>query len=167
MALYSDHHVELSHILAEIQDGTLSIPDLQRPFVWDKTKVRDLLDSMMKGYPVGYIMTWEPLENREKSRQVGVHEHSYNRPSKLILDGQQRLTGLYAAMCGVPIIDKKFKEDRIIISFNPLDPKFEVANSAISKNADWIYDIRSNPSSSCRRSTYRSNRFNGNHRRHV
>ena len=141
MALYSNTQTLLSNLLSDIKDGSLSVPDLQRPFVWDKTKVRDLLDSMMKGYPVGYIMTWEPLENREKSRQVGVHEHSYDRPSKLILDGQQRLTGLYAAMYGVPIINKKFKEERITISFNPLTRQFEVANSAILKNADWISDI--------------------------
>jgi len=139
--LYSDHNLNLSNILADIKEGSLSVPDLQRPFVWDKSKIRDLLDSMFKGYPIGYLMLWEPLDTHEKSHNIGTADHTYDRPTKLILDGQQRLTGLYAAMYGVPVIDKKFKQTAIVISFNPLTGQFDVADAAIRKDPEWLYDI--------------------------
>ncbi len=49
---------QLSQLLGEIDLGKLALPELQRPFVWQRSAVRDLLDSMYRGFPVGYLMLW-------------------------------------------------------------------------------------------------------------
>ena len=126
-------------LLEDIAVGEIGLPDIQRPFVWDTTRVRDLFDSMYRGYPIGYLLFWEngfPGEHR----LIGV-DAKQKVPHLLIVDGQQRLTALYAVMKGVPIRDKDFRERRIRIAFNPLKERFEVANTAIERDVSWIADI--------------------------
>ena len=117
------------------------MPDLQRPFVWQDNKVRELLDSMMKGYPIGYIMLWASPDDYENTVHIGKNEKIYKRPNDLVIDGQQRLTALLAAMYGVTIMDKNYKERAIRISFNPLTREFAVWTPAFEKNPEWISEI--------------------------
>jgi len=126
-------------LLEDIAIGEIGLPDIQRPFVWDTTRVRDLFDSMYRGYPVGTLLFWEngyPGEHRT----IGV-DGKQKVPNLLIVDGQQRLTALYAVMKGVPIVDKDFRQRRLRIAFNPLKDKFEVTNTAIERDHTWIADI--------------------------
>lgn len=130
----------VNQLLEEIDTGKLGLPELQRPFIWRDSKVRDLLDSMMRGYPIGYLMLWEcPRVGKEKL--IGVGAHSYDYPKEVIIDGQQRLTSLYAVMKGKKIVNSYFAEKSIIISYCPLKDKFEVGYQATKKDPEWIYNI--------------------------
>lgn len=140
--LYKRVDYKLENLLLDIETGKLGLPDLQRPFVWQNSKVRDLFDSMMKGYPVGYLMLWDaPADSEESGRQIGLAPHTHETPKQLIIDGQQRLTSLYAVMYGKPILDSKFKERPISIAFNPVQRKFEVTSAAHRRSAEWIAEI--------------------------
>ncbi|MDD2542399.1 MAG: DUF262 domain-containing protein [Desulfuromonadaceae bacterium] len=125
----------------EIESGKLGLPELQRGYVWKATKVRDLLDSMMKGYPIGYLMIWDSSDGGEKVKQIGMDGKAYSSPKSLIIDGQQRMTSLYAVMRRKEIIDEKFNPRYITISFNPFSREFEVGDNAKKRAAEWIYDI--------------------------
>ena len=57
--LYSVTSHSISNLLGWIDSGSIAIPEIQRPFVWNSTQVRDLLDSLYRGFPVGYIITWQ------------------------------------------------------------------------------------------------------------
>ncbi len=129
----------LKKLIEDIDLGEIGLPDIQRPFVWGTTKVRDLLDSMYRGYPIGYLLFWENGYTG-KHRTIGA-ERKQKAPRLLIVDGQQRLTALYAVVKGVPVIDKEFRRQRIRIAFHPLEEKFEVTNPAIERNPAWIPDI--------------------------
>lgn len=129
----------IGKLLEDIAIGDIGLPDIQRPFVWDTARVRDLFDSMYRGYPVGTLLLWEngfPGEHRT----IGV-EGKQKVPHLLIVDGQQRLTALYAVMKGVPIVDKDFQRRRLRIAFNPLEGKFEVTNTALERSPEWVADI--------------------------
>jgi hypothetical protein len=140
--IFDTADTELKSLLIRVRDGSLGLPDLQRPFVWQNNKVRDLLDSMMKGYPIGFVMTWQcPIEQKDKKSFIGIQEKDYKEPSEVIIDGQQRLTALYAAMFGVTIKDKNFAERKIEISYNPSIRKFEVSTPAFKKSSEWIGNI--------------------------
>ncbi|MCG3152606.1 MAG: hypothetical protein GEEBNDBF_01908 [bacterium] len=138
--LFRDTGHPLEWLLANIAQGDLALPDIQRPFVWSSTKVRDLFDSMFRGFPVGFLLLWESPHDID-SRQVGVEQKSRQRPKWLIIDGQQRLTSLYAVMRGIPILDKEYREKHIHIAFCPLEGKFEVTDAAIRKDPMWLPDI--------------------------
>lgn len=79
----------------------------------------------MRGYPIGCIMLWALLDNYENTGYIGKNDKMYNRPDDLVIDDQQRLTALLAAMYGMTIKDKNYKERKILIWFNP--PTREVA----------------------------------------
>jgi len=129
----------LNKLLEDIAMGEIGLPDIQRPFVWNRAQVRDLFDSMYRGYPVGTLLFWESgLSGRHRKLGLDAKQKS---PRLLIIDGQQRLTALYAAMRGVPIVDKNFSKRRLKVAFNPLEERFEVANAAIERNPAWIADI--------------------------
>ena len=85
-------------------------------------------------------MLWE-CPSLEKKKSIGVDLHSYDSPKEVIIDGQQRLTSLYAVMKGKKVINSKFDEKSIIISYNPLQDKFEVGYQATKKDPEWIYNI--------------------------
>lgn len=150
--LYKRVDYKLENLLLDVETGKLGLPDLQRPFVWQNSKVRDLFDSMMKGYPMGYLMLWDaPSSDGNGGRQIGLDSHPHDAPKQLIIDGQQRLTSLYAVMHGKPILDSKFRERPISIAFNPVQRKFEVTSAAHKRSAEWIpeiYEVYKNASSS-------------------
>lgn len=138
--LFNTTPLKVGQLIEKIDTGELGLPELQRPFVWKDSKVRDLFDSMMKGYPIGYLMLWECPE-LEKKKTIGVEAHSYPTPKEVIIDGQQRLTCLYAVMKGKKVYDEKYREREIIISYNPLTNTFEVGYQATLKDKQWIYNI--------------------------
>lgn len=132
---------KVSSLLDEVLSGSIGLPDLQRPFVWPDANVRDLFDSMMKGYPVGYVMLWASPEDYQNTKNIGSNEKQFKRPNNLVIDGQQRITSLLAAMTGIPVRTKNFSERRIRISFNPLTCEFYVWSQAIENDVRLISDI--------------------------
>lgn len=139
--LYTPVPRQVYEMLDGIKNGSIGLPDLQRPFVWKDNKVRDLLDSMMKGYPIGYVMTWDSPQDYENTRTIGEAEKTHKRPKELVIDGQQRLTSLLGALYGEQVIDNKYKPHRIRISFNPITKIFEVWSAAYERDPRWIEDI--------------------------
>lgn len=131
---YSVNQHHISTFLAFVKDGQIAIPEVQRPFVWDASKVRDLLDSLYKGYPIGYVITWQNPNVRLKDGRL-------SEGKKILIDGQQRITALNAAVLGNYVINKEYDRVRIKIAFNPKTEVFEVQNPAILKNKAWIHDI--------------------------
>jgi hypothetical protein len=123
-----------------IRTGDLGLPDIQRPFVWKSTKVRDLFDSMYRGFPVGYLLLWDNI-GQNGTRQIGIGGKTHTIPRFLVIDGQQRLTSLYSVLEGKPVLDKDYDEKRIEIAFCPRDGKFEVTDAAIRKDPEFIPDI--------------------------
>lgn len=137
--LFKKVEYPLHKLLEDIALGEIGLPDIQRPFVWETTRVRDLLDSMYRGYPIGMLLFWEN-GYAGGHRRIGP-DAKQKLPRLLVVDGQQRLTALYAVMKGVPIVDAEFRQRRLRIAFNPLESKFEVSNSAIARDPTWIPDI--------------------------
>jgi hypothetical protein len=131
---------DLSGLLHYIEIGDIGLPDIQRPFVWSNAKVRDLFDSMYRGFPVGYLLFWENGEGNGTKR-IGKPEKAHSVPSRLIVDGQQRLTSLFAVFRGQKVLDDDYTYRQIEIAFRPRDGKFEVADAAIRKDPEWIPNI--------------------------
>lgn len=131
---YSVNQHLIQTILSWVKSNEIAIPEIQRPFVWDAIKVRDLMDSLYQGYPIGYLIAWRNPDVRLKDGKIA-------EGKKIIIDGQQRVTSLTAAILGQSIINKEYRRVRIIISFHPLEEKFEVFNTAIQKDKSWIPDI--------------------------
>jgi hypothetical protein len=131
---------DLSGLLHYLDIGDIGLPDIQRPFVWSNAKVRDLFDSMYRGFPVGYFLFWENA-TLGGTKHIGTEEKRRGAPSRLIVDGQQRLTSLYAVFRGRKVLDDDYKERQIEIAFRPRDGKFEVADAAVRRDPEWIPNI--------------------------
>lgn len=114
---------DLAGLLHYIDIGDIGLPDIQRPFVWSAAKVRDLFDSMYRGFPVGYLLFWAN-GSPNGARQIGQEEKGHKVPSLLIVDGQQRLTSLYAVMRGKRVIDDNYQERRLGIVTKATGPPF-------------------------------------------
>lgn len=130
----------LHNLLNDIETGIIALPELQRPFVWNNTKVRDLFDSLYKGLPIGYLLLWE-VATAEKYKNIGYGVDKKRDPRFLVIDGQQRLTSLYAVIKNQEVYDEKFRTRKVKVSFNPFEAKFEIFNAAIAKDVNWIPDI--------------------------
>lgn len=134
MQKYSVNQHLIDTVLAWVNSGEIAIPEIQRPFVWNSSKVRDLMDSLYQGYPVGYVIAW-------RNPNVRLKDGSLSEGKKVLIDGQQRVTALTAAILGQYVIDKKYQRVKIKIAFNPITEKFEVQNPAILKDKTWLPDI--------------------------
>ena len=132
---------KVGNLLDDVINGRIGLPDLQRPFVWADAKVRNLFDSMMKGFPIGYVMLWASPADYTNTKSIGVGEKEFKRPDDLVIDGQQRLTSLLAAMTGMEVLDKNFKPRRIKISYDPLEKDFQVWTQAFERSYKYIADI--------------------------
>jgi hypothetical protein len=130
---------DLGSLIKYISLGVIGLPDIQRPFVWPNAKVRDLFDSMYKGYPVGYLLFWKNAMV-DSARTIGV-ETKQKPPDLVIVDGQQRLTSLYAVVRNVRVLRDNFENEYINIAFNPLEERFEVADAAIRRDKAFIPSI--------------------------
>lgn len=140
--LFKNIPSKVDDLVRGVRIGSIGLPDLQRPFVWTDNKVRDLFDSMIKGYPIGYVMIWEsPADYETKKNVIGKNEKIHDEPKELVIDGQQRLTALVAAMYGVVVKDKNFADKEIKISFNPLTREFAVWTPAYEQDTEWISRI--------------------------
>jgi hypothetical protein len=121
-------------LLTWVKSGEIAIPEIQRPFVWDATKVRNLLDSLYQGYPVGYLVAW-------RNPTVKLKDGTPSVGKRILIDGQQRVTALMAALLGREVLTKDYETVRIRIAFHPQEQRFEVANPAIRKDAAWLQDV--------------------------
>jgi hypothetical protein len=126
------HPVET--LLTWVKSGEIAIPEIQRPFVWEASKVRNLLDSLYQGYPVGYLIAW-------RNPTVKLKDGTSSAGKRILIDGQQRVTALMAALLGREVLTKDYETLRIRIAFNPQEERFEVSNPAIRKDAAWIADV--------------------------
>ncbi|MCK5283499.1 MAG: DUF262 domain-containing protein [Nanoarchaeota archaeon] len=131
---YSVNQDPAETILTWVNSGEIAIPEIQRPFVWDSTKVRNLIDSLYQGYPIGYLIIW-------RNPDVKLKDGKTSEGKKILIDGQQRIAALMTSILGEEILNKDYKKITIKIAFNPLTEKFEVLNPAISKDSSWIPDI--------------------------
>lgn len=137
---YDVDKVSIKNLLADIEQNRISMPEIQRPFVWDSTKVRDLIDSINRGFPIGYIITSVDPEMIQKDGTKAEGKTS-------IIDGQQRITALRASILGEEVINRYYKPVRIKIAYNPFanpdenENKFETLTPVIEKNTKWIHDI--------------------------
>lgn len=120
-------------IIGEIEANDFVIPEIQLPFVWKRRQVRDLIDSLFRGYPTGYIITWKNPDIRTKDGEL-------SKGRNILIDGQQRITTLMTALAGIPVMDNDFKR-RIKIAYNPQEERLEVQDAAHLKDKRWIPDI--------------------------
>lgn len=137
--LFKEVSYNLATLIQQIDMGIIGLPDIQRPFVWPDTKVRDLFDSMYKGYPVGYFLFWANA-NVESTKSIGTSIKQKN-PNLLIVDGQQRLTSLYAVIKAQEIIRENYTKATIVVAFNPLEEKFVIPDASIRKNPRYFQNI--------------------------
>lgn len=139
---YNNYPLAISQILGLIEANDIAIPEIQRPFVWHKAQVRDLMDSLYKGYPTGYIIIW-------KNPSVKLKNGSLSEGKKVLIDGQQRITALMTAIAGKTIVFDDYSEGRVKIAFDPFaavseNPDaelFAVQTPAHLKSKRWIPDI--------------------------
>lgn len=131
---YSVNQHLIETILAWVNSGEIAIPEIQRPFVWDASKVRDLMDSLYQGYPIGYLIAW-------RNPNIKLKDGSTSEGKKILIDGQQRVTALTAAILGHFIVDQDYRRRKIRIAFHPDEERFEVTNPAIEKDKRWIADL--------------------------
>jgi hypothetical protein len=137
--LFKEVNYSLNKLIADIEMGEIGLPEIQRPFVWPNTKVRDLFDSMYKGFPVGYLLFWANGVGNGH-RQIGTNAKQ-KVPRLLIVDGQQRLTSLFAVLKRLPVVRSDYTKNQIQIAFRPKDQKFEVADAAIMRDPEYIFNI--------------------------
>jgi hypothetical protein len=121
-------------LLTWVKSGEIAIPEIQRPFVWDATQVRNLLDSLYHGYPIGYLIAW-------RNPTVKLKDGTPSAGKRILIDGQQRVTALMAALLGMEVLTKDYETVRIRIAFHPQQEIFEVSNPAIRKDVAWLPDI--------------------------
>ena len=140
MPIFKQTSRPISSLVDGIKTNLIWLPNLQRGYVWERARVRNLFDSLYRGYPTGMIM----LLSNDDSVWVKAIWWGWELskiPSYSVIDGQQRLTSLYAAITWKEVKKQDWSMTKIIISFNPLTETFEVADAG-TKWADWIYDIK-------------------------
>jgi hypothetical protein len=136
--IFENGQRSIASLISDIERDVIALPDLQRPFVWEDTKVRDLLDSLFVGFPVGTLVFWHTSDDKD-ARALGGQRPGL-RATTLVIDGQQRLTSLYAVMKGKPVVGKDGEMRKITIAFRPRDGRFEVADAANRKDPEFVAD---------------------------
>lgn len=131
---YSVNHYPIQTLLTWITSNEIAIPEIQRPIVWEPVKVRNLLDSLYQGYPIGYLIAW-------RNPNVKLKDGTTSTGKRVLIDGQQRVMALMAALLGHDVVTKEYATVRIRIAFNPSTEAFEVSNPAIQNDSEWISDI--------------------------
>ena len=135
---YKITQYSVSSILGYVENSQIAIPEIQRPFVWKGEEVRALIDSLYEGYPIGYLIVWQ-------NSQVRVRNFGKGGTKKILIDGQQRVTALMAALLGKEVLDEQYQSYRIRIAFNPLagkgEERFAVCDTKHEEDSRWIPDI--------------------------
>lgn len=136
----------IGKLIEDIEIGEVALPDIQRPFVWSKPskikKIRDLFDSIYKGYPIGYLLFWENSSRRDY-KNIGFGEKKRSTPGYFIIDGQQRLTALFAVMKNQEIMTPDYIRKKIKIAFKPIDGTFKVGDAATDRDPEFVPNISS------------------------
>ncbi len=147
--LYRATTYPLLTLANDISRGAIGLPELQRAFVWPNAKIRDLFDSLYRGYPCGFLLLWETGAALKGIGTNGKEES----PTLAIVDGQQRLTSLFAVITGTEVVRSDYSRERIRIAFDPLSERFEVANAATAQDRRpspmWLRS--GNPAQTCSR----------------
>lgn len=138
--LFKEVHYSLGGLIGDIGLGRIGLPDIQRPFVWANSKVRDLFDSMYRGYPVGYFLFWQTGVEGMDTKVIG-DMNKQKAPSLLIVDGQQRLTSLYAVIRREAVLRENFEREHIRIAFRPQSGSFAVPDATTERDPEYILDI--------------------------
>ena len=131
---YKPNQIPVSWLLEQYKQGQIVIPEIQRPFVWDNERVRKLIESFYRGYPVGYIVT-------STTKNIKLKDGKTSSGQTMIIDGQQRITALATALLGKEVVNKDYSRKIVKIAFNPIDESFAVCDAAIMKNKAYIPDI--------------------------
>lgn len=131
---YTVERDNIKNILGYIESGQIAIPELQRPFVWKTNQITQLIDSLYKGLPTGFIVVWA-------NDKVTLKDGTQSRGKKIIIDGQQRITALRAVLLGESIITEDYSSRRFIVSYDPFSEKFETYKPIHDKTSKWIKDI--------------------------
>ena len=135
---YKITQYSVNSILGFVESSQIAIPEIQRPFVWKEKEVKDLIDSLYEGYPIGYLIVWQNSKVRLKGFGKG-------GTKKILIDGQQRVTALMAALLGKDVLDDQYRAKKIRIAFNPLsgpeEEHFAVYSDAVEEDPRWIPDI--------------------------
>lgn len=139
MAIFTTSNVPIVSLIEDIEQGKIGLPELQRPFVWPNVNVRDLFDSLYRGYPVGFLLFWKTGVDTSL-KQIGTSQKQHV-PELAIVDGQQRLTSLFAVIKGAEVLRADFRKERIQIAFNPLSRQFDVPDATTKKDRAYIPDI--------------------------
>jgi hypothetical protein len=137
--IFENGQRSIASLISDIEQGVIALPELQRPFVWEDTKVRDLLDSLFVGFPVGTLVFWHTSDDRG-ARALGASRPGLHATT-LVIDGQQRLTSLYAVLKGEPVVGKDGERRKITIAFRPRDGRFVVADAAIRNDPEFLADV--------------------------
>ena len=122
-AQFGHHPWTVQELVSGIDKGSVRLPDIQRPFVWPNAKVRDLIDSMFRGYPVGELMFWANKDEGH-TKPIGADGAKTQVGSMQVVDGQQRLTSLYAVVKGLEVWREDYSREAIALTFNPLTTRF-------------------------------------------
>lgn len=140
---YKPSQQSVAGILGDIENDSIAIPEIQRPFVWQPKQVSELIDSLYHGYPTGYLIVW-------RNPNVRLKDGTYSNGKKILIDGQQRVTALMTSLAGREIINDEYKKVRINVAFNPFNALketdndsaiFQIPNGAILKDKKWVPDI--------------------------
>ncbi len=137
---YGSTPLPILSTVEKIKSGEIQIPEMQREYVWETSKVRDLFDSLYKGYPIGEILLWDVTDKPDINRSIGTSDKTYDA-KQYVIDGQQRLTSLYAVAKGETVFNKDYKEIEIKIDFNPFTETFETSTPASVNSSEWFHDI--------------------------
>ena len=131
----------VEELVSKVKHGEIRLPEMQRSYVWTASRVRDLLDSLYRGYPSGTILTWE-TENDVVTRDFAIGQGKTTTESfQLLLDGQQRLTSLSAVLRGEPLYVKGRKRP-IDILFNLEHPEDMQVATEVNEE---VYDDDEDP----------------------
>lgn len=135
---YTVQQLPVQSFLEDVKNERIAIPEIQRPFVWKRTQVRDFIDSLYNGYPTGYLITW-------MNPSVTLKDGTSSGSKKILIDGQQRVTALMAALLGRKVLNDEYESKRITIAFDPFPEPganhFEVQDQSHLKSKKWIPDI--------------------------
>ena len=138
MQNYEINKYSVGTILNYVKNKDIAIPEIQRPFVWKNKQVRDLIDSLYRGFPVGYLII-------SQNPSVKLKDGTLSKGKKVLIDGQQRVTALMTSLLGLKVLDSSYKEKTVKIAFNPFaadeEDCFEVQDSSHLKSKKWIEDI--------------------------
>lgn len=130
----------VEELVGMIQRGELRLPEMQRQYVWRSTRVRDLLDSLYRSYPSGAILLWETDEEVPLQAMAVAQQHNPYQTTRLLLDGQQRLTSLSAVIRGEPV-SVRGRRRPIELLFNLEHPDHLTTVTEVDENADDDEDI--------------------------